>query len=171
MSTSQLSPGLESRDQHSFQSGSSESSINANRRLLGNQMLLEIVVDHMHRAILPVLENWKQEHKDQRSREEFDQGRSYNSPFELRSERDISEETVIRGEEKPFRERSEEHRLKDAAAGAAVVEFLTAAALNRHDIRHDDSRSCANRKKRSIRGSKGSTRISEAFQKAEGGSQ
>lgn len=82
--------------------------------------------------------------------------RTSDSPSERRSERDMSEETVIRDGEKPFRKRSKEHRLRDATAGAMVGGILTAAALNHHDLEHNDSRSSIDREKRRRRRSKGS---------------
>ena len=91
-----------------------------------------------------------------KGRKESRRDRSSDSPSERRSERDMSEETVIRDEEKSSRKRSKEHRLKDAAAGAAAGGILTAAALNRHDLKHNDSRSSFDREKRRRRRSKGS---------------
>ena len=91
-----------------------------------------------------------------KGRKESRRDRKSDSPSERRSERDMSEETVIRDEEKSSRKRSKENRLKDAAAGAAVGGILTAAALNRHDLKHNDSRSSIDREKRRRRRSKGS---------------
>ena len=64
-STSQLSPRRESGNQYSFQSGTSESSINANPRLL------ETVENANRRLNMPELETLKQEQKVQQSRQEF----------------------------------------------------------------------------------------------------
>ena len=212
LTTSQLSPRRESGDQHSFRSGTSKSSINANPRLL------ETVENAIRRLIMPELETLKQEQKMQQSRQRFDRdsrgsvdsGRSVSrtdlsrklskhasapdvsgkpkvflnrdehnagtllsgdsikgrkesrrdrtsgSPSERRLERDMSEETVIRDGEKPSREGSKEHRSRDAVAGAMTGGILTAAALNHHDLKHNDSRSSIDREKRRRRRSKGS---------------
>ena len=72
LSTSQLSPRRESGDQYFFQSVSSESSTNANRRLRRNRRLLAMVKDNVRRAFMPVLETLKQELEVQRSRLKFD---------------------------------------------------------------------------------------------------
>lgn len=82
--------------------------------------------------------------------------RNSDSPSERRSERDMSEETVIRDEEKPSRKRSKEHRLRDGTAEAIAGGILTAAALDHHDLKHNDSRSSIDREKRRRRRSKGS---------------
>lgn len=82
--------------------------------------------------------------------------RNSDSPSERRSERDMSEETVIRDGEKPSPKRSKEYRLKDAAAGAMVGGILTDAALSHHNLEHNDSRSSTDREKRRRRRSKGS---------------
>ena len=89
-------------------------------------------------------------------RKESRRDRHSNSPLERRSERNVSEETVIRDGEKPSRKRSKEHRLRDAAGGAIAGEVLTAAALNHHNLKHNDSRSSIDREKRRRRRSKGS---------------
>ena len=91
-----------------------------------------------------------------KGRKESRRDRYSDSPSERRSERDISEETVIRDGEKSSRKGSKEHRLRDAAAGATAGGILTAAALNHHDLKHHDSRSSIDREKRRRRRSKGS---------------
>lgn len=91
-----------------------------------------------------------------KGRKEIRRDRTSDSPSERRSERDMSEETVIRDGEKSSRKRSKEHRLRDAAAGAMAGGILTAAALNHHDLKHNDSRSSIDREKRRRRRSKGS---------------
>ena len=91
-----------------------------------------------------------------KGRKEHRRDRNSYSPSERRSERDMSEETVIRDGEKPSRKKSKEHRLRDATAGATAGGILTAAALNHHDLKHHDSRSSIDREKRRRRRSKGS---------------
>ena len=91
-----------------------------------------------------------------KGRKESRRERTSDSPSERRSERNMSEETVIRDGERPSQKRSKEHRLRDAATGAAVGGVLTAAALSHHDLKHNDSRSSIDREKRRRRRSKGS---------------
>ena len=81
--------------------------------------------------------------------------RDSDSPSERRSEREMSEETVIRDGEKPSRKKSREgHRLRDVAAGGMAGGILTAAALNQlnhhkePDLKHYDSKSSVDRKER-----------------------
>ena len=97
-----------------------------------------------------------------KGRKESRRDRTSGSPSERRSERNMSEETVIRDGEKPSRKRSKEHRLRDTAAGATTGGILTAAALNHHDLKHNDSRSSIDREKRRRRRSKGSRSRSES---------
>lgn len=91
-----------------------------------------------------------------KGRKESRRDRYSDSPSERRSERDMSEETVIRDGEKHSRKRSKEHRSRDAAAGAVAGGILTAAALDYHDLKHNDSKSSIDREKRRRRRSKGS---------------
>ena len=91
-----------------------------------------------------------------KGRKETRRDRTSDSPSERRSERDMSEETVIRDGGKSSRKGSKEHRLRDAAAGAMAGGILTAAALSHHDLKHNDSRSSIDREKRRRRRSKGS---------------
>ena len=119
----------------------------------------------IHRLIMPELETLKPEQKIQQSRQDFDRGRSSDSPFERRSDCAICVEDVTSDEEKFFEKRSKEHRVKDGE------ESFTAWLLNRPNMRHNDSRSSTDREKRRRRRSKGGPRVSQAFQKAEGGSQ
>lgn len=99
ISTSQLSPRRESGDQYLFRSGTSN-----------DPALLEQVENAIRRLMMPELETLKQEQKVQQSRQKIDWGRSYDSPSERRSERDIAEETVIRGEQASSHEGSKMHR-------------------------------------------------------------
>lgn len=91
-----------------------------------------------------------------KGRKESRRDRYSDSPSERRSERDMSEETVIRDGEKHSRKRSKEHRPRDAVAGAIAGGVLTAAALTHHDLKHNDSKSSIDREKRRRRRSKGS---------------
>ena len=144
-STSQLSPRRESGNQYSFRSRKLKIPIS------GNPRLLETVESVIRRLIMPGLETLKQEQKVQQSRQEYDRGRSSDSPFDRRLERAISVETVMSDEEESFRRRSKEHHLKDGG------ESFTAWLLN--NLRYNDSRSSTDREKRRRRRSKGSTRI------------
>ncbi|KAI4261828.1 MAG: hypothetical protein L6R42_002982, partial [Xanthoria sp. 1 TBL-2021] len=57
-----------------------------------------------------------------------------NSPSERSFEREVSEETVIRDEDKVHRKKSKDsHRLRDGGAGSPAGGVLTAAALKHHD--------------------------------------
>ena len=91
-----------------------------------------------------------------KGRKESRRDRTTDSPSGHRSERNMSEETVIRDGERLSQKRSKEHRLRDAAVGATVGGTLTAAALDYHDLKHNDSRSSIDREKRRRRRSKGS---------------
>ncbi|KAL8713796.1 MAG: hypothetical protein Q9220_002323 [cf. Caloplaca sp. 1 TL-2023] len=64
------------------------------------------------------------------------------SPSERSFEREMSEETVIRDEDRVHRKKSKDgHRLRDVAAGGLAGGILTAAALKHHDSRSSiDSR-------------------------------
>lgn len=67
--------------------------------------------------------------KNERSHEH-----SVSSTSDRSFERDMSEETVIRADEKESGKRSQEvHRLRDVAAGAIGGAILTSAALEHHD--------------------------------------
>lgn len=90
-----------------------------------------------------------------KGRKESRRRRESDSPSEHRSEREMSEETVIRDGEKASRKKSREgHRLRDAAAGGIAGGILTAAALDHHnrhkerDLKHHDSKSSIDRKER-----------------------
>ena len=92
-----------------------------------------------------------------KGRKESRRHRDSDSTSERRSEREMSEETVIRdgGGGKTSRKKSREgHKLKDAAAGGIAGGILTAAALSHHnrhrdhDLKHYDSKSSIDRKER-----------------------
>ena len=82
-----------------------------------------------------------------KGRKESRRDRKSNSPSDRRSEREMSEDTVIYDGGKRKKSR-EGHALRDTAAGGVVGGILTAAALNRHDLKHNDSRSSIDRKER-----------------------
>ncbi len=85
-----------------------------------------------------------------KGRKESRRSRKSDSPSEYRSERGMSEETVIRDGEKASKTKSKEgHRPRDVAAGGIVGGILTAAALNHHD-----SKSSGEKKERRRRRSK-----------------
>lgn len=78
-----------------------------------------------------------------------------DSTSDRRSEREMSEETVIRDGGKASRKKSKDgHRLGDTVAGGLAGGVLTAAALNHHnrskdhDLHHYDSKSSIDRKER-----------------------
>lgn len=90
-----------------------------------------------------------------KGRKESRRHRQSDSPSERRSDREMSEETVIRDGDKASRKKSRDgHRLKDAAAGGIAGGVLTAAALNHHnrhkdhDLHHYDSKSSIDKKER-----------------------
>lgn len=94
-----------------------------------------------------------------KGRKESRRTRKSDSPSERRSEREMSEETVIHDGEKVPRKRSKDgHRLRDAAAGGIAGGVLTAAALNHHDLKHYDSGSSADRRERRRKRSKSHSR-------------
>ncbi len=82
-----------------------------------------------------------------KGRKENRRERQSDSPSERRSEREMSEDTVIYDGGKRKKSR-EGHTLRDAAAGAVTGGILTAAALDRHDLKHHGSRSSVDRKER-----------------------
>ena len=211
---------LTTGDQHSFRSGTSKSSINANPRLL------ETVENAIRRLIMPELETLKQEQKMQQSRQKFERDsrgsiassssrgeitrklskhasapdvsgkpkvylnkdennagtllsgdsvkgrkesrrdRKTDSPSERRSEREMSEETVIRDGEKSSRKGSG-HRLRDAAAGGIAGGILTAAALHHHELKHRDSASSVEKRRRKRRSSKSHSRSASIAESTE----
>ena len=84
-----------------------------------------------------------------KGRKEHRRSRKSDSPNERRSERELSEETVIHDGGSASKKRSKEgHRLRDAAAGGLAGGILTAAALSHHDMKHRDSRSSVESKER-----------------------
>ena len=82
-----------------------------------------------------------------KGRKENRRERQSDSPSERRSEREMSEDTVIYDGGKRKKSR-EGHILTDAAVGAAAGGILTATALNRHNLKHHGSRSSVDRKER-----------------------
>ena len=71
-----------------------------------------------------------------KGRKENRRDRVLGSPSERSLGRGMSEETVVRDEEKVSRKRSKDsHRLRDAAAAGIAGGVLTAAALRNHDSR------------------------------------
>ena len=102
-----------------------------------------------------------------KGRKENRRERQSDSPSERRSEREMSEDTVIYDGGKRKKSR-EGHALRDAAAGAAVGGILTAAALDRHDLKHRGSRSSIDRKERRRRkSSKSHSRSASVAESAE----
>lgn len=77
-----------------------------------------------------------------KGRKESRRAQAMDSPSSRSFEREMSEETVIRDEDKVGRKKSKEgHRLRDAAAGGIAGGILTAAALRHHDSKSSvDSR-------------------------------
>ena len=102
-----------------------------------------------------------------KGRKENRRERQSDSPSERRSEREMSEDTVIYDGGKRKKSR-EGHALRDAAVGAAAGGILTAAALNRHDLKHHGSRSSIDRKERRRRkSSKSHSRSASVAESAE----
>ena len=82
---------------------------------------------------------------DSVKRKDHRRSRKSDSPRERRSEREMSEETVIHDPTTATKKRSKEsQRLRDVSAGSS----LTAAALQYHDMKHSDSRSTVDSKER-----------------------
>lgn len=80
-----------------------------------------------------------------KERKERRRSRKSDSPRERRSERQVSEETVIHDPTSATKKKSREgQRLRDASAGSS----LTTAALQYHDMKHSDSRSTVGSKER-----------------------
>ena len=102
-----------------------------------------------------------------KGRKENRRERQSDSPSERRSEREMSEDTVIYDGGKRKKSR-EGHALRDAAAGAAAGGTLTAAALNQLDLKHHGSRSSIDRKERRRRkSSKSHSRSASVAESAE----
>lgn len=90
-----------------------------------------------------------------KGRKENRRSKASDSPSVQSFEREMSEETVIRDDDKAHRRRSKDgHRLRDAAVGGIVGGTLTAAAL-RH---HDSKSSIESRERRRRRRSKSHSR-------------
>lgn len=102
-----------------------------------------------------------------KGRKESRRDRNSDSPSERRSEREMSEETVIRDGEVSRKKSRERHRLRDTAAGGIAGGVLTAAALNHHDLKHHDSRSSIDRRERRKRRSKSRSRSASLAESAE----
>ena len=84
-----------------------------------------------------------------KGRKEHRRSRKSDSPSERRSQRELSEETVIHDGGSSGRKRSNEgHHLRDATAGGIAGGILTAAALNRHDMKHSESKSSVDSRER-----------------------
>lgn len=101
-----------------------------------------------------------------KGRKESRRDRKTDSPSERRSEREMSEETVIRDGEKSSRKRSG-YRLRDAAAGGIAGGILTAAALNHHDLKHRESESSVEKRRRKRRSSKSHSRSASIAESTE----
>ena len=84
-----------------------------------------------------------------KGRKERRRSKKPDSPRDSRSERQLSEETVIHDGGSASKKRSKEgHRLRDAAAAGIAGGALTAAALSHHDMKHSESRSSVDSKER-----------------------
>ena len=98
-----------------------------------------------------------------KGRKEHRRDRDYDSPSERSFQRGISEETVIRDEEKVSRKRSKDgHRLRDATAGVIAGGILTHAAL-----KHHDSKSSVDRRERRRKRSKSHSRSASIAESTE----
>ena len=95
-----------------------------------------------------------------KGRKEHRRSRNSDSPRERRSEREMSEETVIYDGGSASKKRSKEgHRLRDAAAAGGVAGgVLTAAALSHHDMKHSGSMDSLDKQQRRKRRSKSHSR-------------
>ena len=86
----------------------------------------------------------------------------YEEESERRSDRDISEETVVQDyEDSPRRRHRDSHRLKDAAAGGITGAILTHAALKHHDSTSSIDRR-ERRRRKSSRSHSRSTSVAES---------
>ena len=84
-----------------------------------------------------------------KGRKERRRSKKSDSPLDSRSERQLSEETVIYDGGSASKKRSKEgHRLRDATAAGIAGGALTAAALSHHDMKHSESRSSVDSKER-----------------------
>ena len=192
LTTSQVSDKRKSVDQYSFRSGTSKSSLHnpklletvedAIRRLILPELTAlkhdnELTRKLSKRSSTPdvtgkpkVVLNGDDETPGTvlsgnsiKGRREHRRDRDYDSPSERSFHRGMSEETVIRDEEKLPRKRSKDgYRLRDAAAGAFAGGILTHAAL-----RHHDSKSSLDRRERRRKHSKSHSRSASITESTE----
>lgn len=85
-----------------------------------------------------------------KGRREISRDRKTDSPSDRSFEREMSEETVIRDDDKVHHKKSKDgHRLRDAAAEGVAGGILTAAALRHHDSRSSVGSTERRRRRRS----------------------
>ncbi|KAL9578981.1 MAG: hypothetical protein Q9212_005372, partial [Teloschistes hypoglaucus] len=85
-----------------------------------------------------------------KGRKEISRDRKTDSPSDRSFEREMSEETVIRDDDKVHHKKSTDgHRLRDAAAGGVTGGILTAAALRHHDSKSSVGSADRRRRRRS----------------------
>ncbi|KAL8690511.1 MAG: hypothetical protein Q9218_004057 [Villophora microphyllina] len=85
-----------------------------------------------------------------KGRKEIRRERTTDSPSDRSFDREMSEETVIRDDDKVHHKRSKDgHKLRDATAGGLAGSILTAAALKHHDSRSSVESAERRRRRRS----------------------